>query len=90
LAGGGKCGKVYTELSSEQQVEISEQLRPMAADQFARQALNAVARNSATIVIPLRWKLFWWMYRLSPDLILRLMQRMIGASLAREAAKSGS
>lgn len=87
LAGGGKYGRVYTDLSLEQQLEISEQFRPMPADQFARQALNAVARNVAIIVIPSWWKLLWWMHRLSPDLVIFVMRRMIGANMAREAAQ---
>ena len=40
----------------------------MAAAQFAEQALRAVARNQAIIVIPAWWKLIWWLNRLSPTL----------------------
>jgi NAD(P)-dependent dehydrogenase (short-subunit alcohol dehydrogenase family) len=75
MEGGGKFGKLYTEgLSVEQQLKMMEQLKPMPPDQFARQALNAVARNASIIVIPAWWKLFWWIYRLSPALVIRLMQ----------------
>ena len=34
---------------------------------FARHALNAVARNKAIIIVPGGWKLLWWLNRLSPS-----------------------
>lgn len=75
LEDGGKYGKVYTDLSAEQQRKAIEQFKPMAPDQFARQALNAVARNEAIIILPSWWKLFWWLNRLSPAALVLLMQR---------------
>lgn len=79
LEGGGKYGKLYTEdIPVEQQHKMIERFKPMPPDQFACQALNAIARNAAIIVIPSWWKLFWWINRLSPALLMLLMQRTMG------------
>jgi NAD(P)-dependent dehydrogenase (short-subunit alcohol dehydrogenase family) len=86
LDGGGKYGKVYTDIGAEQQRKMMEQLKPMAPDRFARQALDAIARNAAIIVIPSWWRLFWWINRLSPALMMLLTQRMMGASTPQEVA----
>jgi NAD(P)-dependent dehydrogenase (short-subunit alcohol dehydrogenase family) len=76
LEGGGKFGKVYAEnIDMEQQGKMLAQLKPMLPDQFARQALNAIARNAAIIVLPSWWKLFWWLNRLSPALVMFLMRK---------------
>ncbi len=88
ILGGGKYGKLYTDLSAEQQRQAIEQTRPMAPDRFARQALHAVARNSAIIVIPAWWNLFWWLNRLSPDLMLWLMQKALSKAFGDQATKS--
>ena len=67
LRGGGKYGKDLRHLSPEQQDRLVEQTRPMEPADFARQALNAVARNRAIIIVPGGWKLLWWLNRLSPS-----------------------
>lgn len=78
LEGGGKYGKSYAEaMTVNQQRKMIEQSMP--PDQFARQALNAIARNKAIIVIPAWWKLFWWVNRLSPNVMMLLMQKMMKA-----------
>ena len=80
---GGKYGKIYAAwISLEQQRKLIEQLRPMAPDQFARQALNAVARNAAIIVLPSWVGLMWWMNRISPALVMFLMQKAMQQTLA--------
>lgn len=80
LVNGGRYGKVYSDLTPEQQLKSVEPMRPITPAQFARQALDAVARNQAVIVVPGWWKLFWWLNRLSPDLLLRLMARIVNVS----------
>lgn len=75
LDGGGKYGKELMELSPEQRAkakQMMESFKPILPDVFAVQALDAVARNEAIIVIPNRWKFFWWFDRLFPKWNLRL------------------
>jgi NAD(P)-dependent dehydrogenase (short-subunit alcohol dehydrogenase family) len=74
LEGGGKYGKVLQPVPPEVLREHWRRVRPMPADRFAAAALRAVARNRAIIVIPSRWKLAWWLNRLSPSLGLYLMK----------------
>jgi len=45
-----------------------EHQRPMRPERFAEQALRAVARNRAIIVIPSWWRIVWWLNRFSPSL----------------------
>jgi NAD(P)-dependent dehydrogenase (short-subunit alcohol dehydrogenase family) len=70
LEAGGKYGKVLQPLPSEFMKENFERMRPMPPERFAAAALRAVARNQAIIVIPSWWKLFWWLNRLSPSIVL--------------------
>jgi NAD(P)-dependent dehydrogenase (short-subunit alcohol dehydrogenase family) len=72
LEGGGKFGKMLQVPAPEVMEAHWRRLRPMAADRFAAAALRAVARNQAIIVIPSRWKLAWWLNRLSPSLGLAI------------------
>jgi NAD(P)-dependent dehydrogenase (short-subunit alcohol dehydrogenase family) len=51
---------------------LVERQHPMQPERFAEQALRAVARNRAIIVIPTWWKIIWWLYRVSPSLGLYL------------------
>lgn len=75
----------------EQQDRLVERPRPMAPADFARHALNAVARNKAIIIVPGGWKLLWWLNRLSPSFVLwlsRLMYRSIKRQLADTASRT--
>jgi NAD(P)-dependent dehydrogenase (short-subunit alcohol dehydrogenase family) len=76
---GGKYGKMVQPVPPELLKAHWERQRPMPADQFAAAALRAVARNRAVIVLPSRWKLFWWLNRLSPSLVLSLGSRGLAA-----------
>lgn len=78
LSGGGKYGRVLRGMSPDQERslrEVIEGFKPMPPNTFARKALDLVAKNKAIIVVPSRWKLFWWLNRLSPTLGLRLAQK---------------
>ncbi len=71
LDNGGKYGKTLVQLSAEQQqlvTEMIEKLKPMDPRLFARKALNDVAKNKAIIILPKRYKVFWWINRLCPSL----------------------
>ena len=89
LRGGGKYGKDLRQLSPEQQDRLIERSRPMDPADFARRALNAVARNRAIIIVPGGWKLLWWLNRLSPTFVLWLIRRMY-RSLKRQLADTAS
>ena len=71
----GDYGRMSTEIPPETMRELWEKLRPMPADAFACKAINAIAKNKAIIVVPLWWKLFWWINRLSPSLGITLAER---------------
>jgi short-subunit dehydrogenase len=75
LEGCGKYGKDLLDIPPEQQRAMWERLKPMAPDAFARNALNAIARNQAIIIIPSWWKLFWLIDRLFPSLGILLAQK---------------
>jgi NAD(P)-dependent dehydrogenase (short-subunit alcohol dehydrogenase family) len=73
---GGKYGKSLMAVPREVQRAYWERLRPMPPDQFAGRVLRAVAKNKAIIVVPSRWKAFWWINRLSPSLGLYVARKM--------------
>ncbi|MCP3956362.1 MAG: SDR family oxidoreductase [bacterium] len=70
LDDGGRYGKLL--------MDIPEKLRhrlenwAMEPDRFADKALAAVAANKPIIIVPARWKLLWWLQRVSPSLWLLL------------------
>ncbi len=70
IADGGRFGKIITPMDPSARRRMWEMQRPISPEKFARAALNAVARNQAIIVIPGRWKIGWWFYRLLPNLFL--------------------
>jgi short-subunit dehydrogenase len=72
---GGKYGKSLVEISPEKLRDMWKRLKPMHPNIFASKALDAVAKNKAIIIIPFRWKLFWWINRLSPSLGIFLAQK---------------
>ena len=67
---GGEYGHNKS-ISRENQQKLGEALRPMDPDEFAEQALRAVLRNQAIIVVPRWWKALWYLERLSPALSMR-------------------
>jgi NAD(P)-dependent dehydrogenase (short-subunit alcohol dehydrogenase family) len=72
---GGKYGRAnVVGISQERISAMWEQLHPMDADAFARDAVRAVARNEAIIVIPRWWRALWMVDRLSPAISARLWQ----------------
>ncbi len=75
LAGGGKYGKSYADITPEQERRMWDKVRPMSPETFAKKALAAVAKNKAVIVIPSWWKLFWCVDRLFPSLATALASK---------------
>jgi NAD(P)-dependent dehydrogenase (short-subunit alcohol dehydrogenase family) len=75
---GGEYGRLnLSGVSSGDVLKSWEQLRPMAPEKFAERALRAVLRGDAIIVVPARWKAWWYLERLSPALTLRLARRVL-------------
>lgn len=68
LQGGGKFGKMLINIPHELEAQYWKVLRPMPVDKFAQKVLRAVAKNKPIIIVPARWKLIWWLNRLSPSL----------------------
>ncbi len=75
IVSGGKFGEDLRPVSQDIQRQLWERLHPISAEECARQALDAVARNKAIAVIPKWWKGIWRLYRLSPNLGLRLARK---------------
>ena len=75
LEGGGKYGKMLINIPLDKQRQIWEKLRPMPPDIFAAKVLDLVARNRAIIIVPSRWRIYWWINRLSPSLGMFLGQK---------------
>jgi short-subunit dehydrogenase len=80
IVGGGKFGKQLQPVPEIIQRQIWEKARPMAPDAFARQALDAIAKNKAVIVMPWRWRVLWWLYRICPNLAVALVRRQFLAT----------
>jgi NAD(P)-dependent dehydrogenase (short-subunit alcohol dehydrogenase family) len=65
---GGKYGKILMNIPAEKLRNMWEELKPLSPDILAEKVLNAIAKNKAIIIAPSRWKLLWWLNRLSPKL----------------------
>lgn len=96
LTGGVYGGNVYG-LESERALAWWAKLRPMAAAPFAKQVLDAVAKNEGVIVLPRQYKAVVRMMRLFPKLEEKLAQKMLAQTLERfpeiargRAQRSGS
>mgnify|MGYP001616275801 CR=1 FL=1 len=76
LHGGGKFGKMLINIPRELEAQYWKALRPMPVDKFAHKVLRAVAKNKPIIIVPARWKLAWWLNRLSPSLGLWFSRRL--------------
>ncbi len=62
----------------------------MDVGRFTEQALRHVAANRAIIIIPGRWKLIWWLHRLSPSLGRYLGHRIHDWSMRQLGARAGA
>ncbi len=80
---GGKYGKVLSDIPLDFIQRFIERLKPLDADRFAEQALRRVARDQAIIIVPGRWRLAWWLHRLSPALG-RYLNGKVHASAMRQ------
>ena len=62
--------------SEEALAEIMARGRTMSAADCATVILRGVARNRAIITVTWTARLIWWVYRLAPDAVIYLFQRM--------------
>ncbi len=72
-----RYGKVLPQIPREVLQKLVERQHPMRPERFAAQALRAVAKNRAIIVIPSWWRIAWWLNRLSPSLGLYLGRKSL-------------
>jgi NAD(P)-dependent dehydrogenase (short-subunit alcohol dehydrogenase family) len=77
LFDGGKFGKMLQPVPPGAFQALVERQRPIPAERFAEQALRAVARNRAIVVIPRWWRVAWWLHRLSPALGLWMGRKWV-------------
>ena len=75
LEGGGRYGKMLIDTPPEKLRHMWEKLKPMSPAEFAKKALNSVAKNKAIIILPSWWKLLWWLNRMSPSFGIVLAQK---------------
>ena len=85
LEDGGRHGRVPAFLVAALQKEMWERLRPMDADDFARRALDDVARNRGVIVHPAWWRLVRWLDGVLPSLGEALARRGLERIRARRS-----
>jgi NAD(P)-dependent dehydrogenase (short-subunit alcohol dehydrogenase family) len=83
IVGGGKYGKHLRPVPERIQRQVWESFRPIASGDFAQKALDAIAKNKAIIVLPLRWRALWWLYRVCPILVVALARHQFVANKKR-------
>ncbi|AFM17537.1 short-chain alcohol dehydrogenase [Mycolicibacterium chubuense NBB4] len=76
ILAGGRYG-YNTTVDSEEMRKLGEKLRPISPEAFAARSLKAVVRGDAIIVVPRRWKLLWYLERLSPALSMRVAKESL-------------
>ena len=86
---GGRYGRFKPGLDAAVIARRFEQLRPMEPPLFARRVLRAVERNRAIIIEPKRWRLAWYLDRLSPWLMEKLAGRLL-FEMQRDFAARGA
>ena len=75
---GGKFGRLnFAGLTQETMMKMWERARPMDVDEFASQALRAISKNEAIIILPRWWKAFWYIERFSPALSSRIWESVV-------------
>jgi NAD(P)-dependent dehydrogenase (short-subunit alcohol dehydrogenase family) len=75
LQGGGKYGKSYVQLPADVAEQVRVKMNPMPPEQFAQNALKAVANNKAVIVGRRDWRMAWRLHGWLPAWSLRRMHR---------------
>ena len=90
LDNAGRHGQMLRPIDPETHRRLWQRLRPLDPDTFAKRALRQVARNRAIIVVPTRWRLLWWLNRLSPALGDRVSARLFETTLREFFPNTGN
>ncbi|MEV5432450.1 SDR family oxidoreductase [Streptomyces sp. NPDC052701] len=85
LIEGGVYGRRVEGVTREMTRNMWEEQKPISAEEFAGKSLDAVARNKGIVVVPAAWKLFWWLFRLSPSLCVNIATKKF-----RDLGRSGT
>lgn len=90
ILSGGKYGRTnLVGLSEEKILAMWEKLRPIEPDVLAREALRAIARNEAIIVIPGWWRALWLFDRLVPSLSEKVWGKILERGRSELEAAGG-
>jgi NAD(P)-dependent dehydrogenase (short-subunit alcohol dehydrogenase family) len=73
---GGRYGRFIRDVPKDKVVKLFESTRPFPVEKFVQLALKQIARNKAIIVIPLTYRIWWRIYRLSPWLGIALARTL--------------
>jgi NAD(P)-dependent dehydrogenase (short-subunit alcohol dehydrogenase family) len=89
---GGAFGRMAGNVDADKLAAHLESMRPMDPADLAATALRDVARNRALSVHPARWRVAWYLHRLSPRLSLALASRVHARqqALARDEPPGGA
>jgi short-subunit dehydrogenase len=77
LLRGGRYGRVKPGWDADRAAAWMERRRPLEPAVMARRVMRALERDRGIIIVPGWWRLFWYLYRLSPALFERLSARML-------------
>ena len=89
ILSGGVFGRLQVGADAATVLRLWERTRPMDPRAFATRALDRVARDQAIIVLPARWKLLWYLDRLSPSLSIAI-SRWVSERLMAELSRGGA
>jgi NADP-dependent 3-hydroxy acid dehydrogenase YdfG len=78
---GGRYGRFKPGLDPKVLAARAERLGPVLPERFATRVLDAVERNRSVIVEPKRWRLAWYLERLSPWLVDKIGERLLEFAL---------
>lgn len=74
---GGLHGRAPHGVSTEQLLRYWQRMRPMPAEQFAQQALRAIAHGEHLIILPQRWRYLVWLSRFLPPFWLWYSRKVL-------------
>ena len=83
---GGKYGRWIRDYPKDKVTKLMESTRPFPVDRFVELALKQIARNKAIIVIPLIYRIWWRMYRMSPAFGIA-MARLLFQAMRKQLKK---
>ena len=78
---GGEFGKLGSGITKEQVTKFWSAFNPMPADEFAREAIDQVAKNLPLIIVPGWWRRAYLTFRLLPRLWYRWPKKGMARSM---------